>query len=157
MTRQSLGLTEFRVPVGVPLFMLRTKDYTREEIERHTRLVEDLTAYLSPSLDYAGYRERHLAYHLRMEERLSGAFEAGGNQSEVATGASGSRGSRRGGTSSCHQQARRRGTGRVTEIGHTFPKVSRVVSVVTREGIEGEIAIPSRSASITITLPEAEV
>ncbi|KAF7153360.1 hypothetical protein RHSIM_Rhsim01G0084500 [Rhododendron simsii] len=131
VTRQSLGLTEFRVPVGVPLFMLRTGDYTREEIKRHTRPVEDLIAYLSPLLDYAGYRERYLAYCLRMEERLSGAL--GGDESEAATGASGSRGSKRGGASS------RR----------------RVVSVVTREGIEGKIAIPSRSASIT--LPEAEV
>ncbi|KAF7143918.1 hypothetical protein RHSIM_Rhsim05G0118800 [Rhododendron simsii] len=64
-------------------------------------------------------------------ERLLGAL--GGNESEAAIGASGSRGSRRGGASS------RR----------------RVVSVVTQEGIEGEIAIPSRSVSIT--LPEAKV
>ncbi|KAG5544275.1 hypothetical protein RHGRI_016881 [Rhododendron griersonianum] len=78
-----------------------------------------------------------------------------GPLSEAATGAYGSRGSRRGGTSSRRQQARGQGTGRVTEIGHTFPEVSRVVSVVTREGIEGEITIPSRLASIT--LPEAEV
>ncbi|KAF7130486.1 hypothetical protein RHSIM_Rhsim10G0115000 [Rhododendron simsii] len=155
VTRQSLGLTEFRVPVGVPLLMLRTGDYTREEIERHTRPVEDLTAYLSPSMDYAGYRERYLAYRLRMVERLSGATEMGGNESEVATGASGSRGSRRGGTNSRRRSGRGRGTGRVAEVGHTFPEVSRVVSVVTREGIEGEITIPSRSASIT--LPEAEV
>ncbi|KAF7136629.1 hypothetical protein RHSIM_Rhsim08G0127600 [Rhododendron simsii] len=155
VTRQSLGLAEFRVPAGVPLFMLRTGDYTREEIERHTRPVEDLTAYLSPSLDYAGYRERYLAYRLRMVERLSGAMEVGGNESEAATGASGSRGSRRGGAGSRRRSSRGRGTGQVAEAGHTFPEVSRVVSVVTREGIEGEIAIPSRSASIT--LPEAEV
>ncbi|KAF7139963.1 hypothetical protein RHSIM_Rhsim06G0110900 [Rhododendron simsii] len=155
VTRQSLGLTEFRVPVGVPLFMLRMRDYTREEIERHTRPLEDLTAYLSPSLDYAGYRERYLAYRLQMAERLSGAIEVGGNKSEAATGASGSRGSRHGGASSRRRSVRGRGTGRVAEVGHTFPEVSRVVSVVTREGIEGEIAIPSRSASIT--LPEAEV
>ncbi|KAF7128851.1 hypothetical protein RHSIM_Rhsim10G0124500 [Rhododendron simsii] len=69
--------------------MLRTGDYTREEIERHTRPVEDMTAYLSPSLDYASYRERYLAYRLRMEEQLSGAFEPGGNESEAAIGASG--------------------------------------------------------------------
>ncbi|KAF7134587.1 hypothetical protein RHSIM_Rhsim08G0143300 [Rhododendron simsii] len=155
VTRQSLGLAEFRVPVGVPLLMLRTGDYTREEIERHTRPVEDLTAYLSPSLDYAGYRERYLAYRLRMVERLSGAMEVGGNESEAATGASGSRGSRRGGAGSRRRLGRGRGTGQVAEAGHTFPEVSRVVSVVTREGIEGEIAIPSRSASITLT--EAEV
>ncbi|KAF7138681.1 hypothetical protein RHSIM_Rhsim07G0165000 [Rhododendron simsii] len=79
----------------------------------------------------------------------------GGNESEAATGSSGSRGSRRGGASSLRRSVRGRGTRRVAEMGHTFPEVSKVVSVVTREGIEGEIAIPSRSASIT--LPEAEV
>ncbi|KAF7140321.1 hypothetical protein RHSIM_Rhsim06G0103700 [Rhododendron simsii] len=82
-------------------------------------------------------------------------YRGGGNESEAATGASGSRGSRQGGASSRHRSGRGRGTGRVAEVGRTFPELSRVVSVVTREGIEGEIAIPSRSASIT--LPEAEV
>ncbi|KAF7133116.1 hypothetical protein RHSIM_Rhsim09G0078100 [Rhododendron simsii] len=123
VTHQSLGLTEFRVPASVPLFMLRTRDYTREEIERHTSPVEDLTAYCSPSLDFAGYRERYLAYLLRMEERLLGALE--GNESEVATRASGSRRSRRGGASSRRRSVRGRGTGRVAEVGHTFPEVPR--------------------------------
>ncbi|KAF7116300.1 hypothetical protein RHSIM_RhsimUnG0031400 [Rhododendron simsii] len=90
-----------------------------------------------------------------MAEQLSRAIEVGGNESEAATGASGSRRSRQGGAGSRCRSGRGRGTGRVAEAGHTFPEVSRVVSVVTREGIEGEIAIPSRSASIT--LPEAEV
>ncbi|KAF7145272.1 hypothetical protein RHSIM_Rhsim04G0134800 [Rhododendron simsii] len=90
-----------------------------------------------------------------MVERLSGAMEVGGNESEAATGASGSRGSRRGGASSRRRSVKGRGTGRVAEAGHTFSEVSRVVSVVTREGIEGKIAIPSRFVSIT--LREAEV
>ncbi|KAI8563782.1 hypothetical protein RHMOL_Rhmol03G0135600 [Rhododendron molle] len=84
-----------------------------------------------------------------------GALEAGENESEAATGASGSGGSRRGGASSRRWSIRGRGTGRVVEARHTFPEVSRVVSVVTRGGIEGEIAIPSHSASIN--LPEAKL
>ncbi|KAF7112388.1 hypothetical protein RHSIM_RhsimUnG0233900 [Rhododendron simsii] len=125
----------FFVPFGVDAFMPRQS--LQEE-----QVLHDLGSHMGMS----GPLE---------DTSMACAMEVGGNESEAATGASGSRGSRRGGAGSRRRSGKRRGTGQVAEAGHTFPEVSRVVSVVTREGIEGEIAIPSRSVSIT--LPEAEV
>ncbi|KAF7145176.1 hypothetical protein RHSIM_Rhsim04G0043500 [Rhododendron simsii] len=128
-------------------FLVRSREVTRSRV-----LLESPFGWQW----YLGERVTRQSLGLAEFRVPAGAIEVGGNESEAAAiGASGSRGSRRGGASSRRRSARGRGTGRVAEAGHTFPEVSRVVSVVTREGIEGEIAIPSRSASIT--LPEAEV
>ncbi|KAF7116017.1 hypothetical protein RHSIM_RhsimUnG0042400 [Rhododendron simsii] len=144
----------FFVPFGVDAFVL-CQSLQEEQV------LHDLGSHMGMSGPlvlwnlWTGLQADFLVRSQEMVERLSGAMEVGGNESEAATGASGSRGSRRGGASSHRRSVRGRGTGRVAEAGHTFSEVSRVLSVVTREGIEGEIAIPSRFVSIT--LPEAEV
>ncbi|KAI8559158.1 hypothetical protein RHMOL_Rhmol04G0151700 [Rhododendron molle] len=116
VTWQSLDSPEFIVPGPLPPQVQRTETYTRAELEQFIVPDTDLERYLRRTLDYATYRDRHLATSLSVERELERRVaeaearrargEAGGEIGDEAGAETGGQG--RGGRSS---RGRGRGAG----------------------------------------------
>ncbi|KAI8571124.1 hypothetical protein RHMOL_Rhmol01G0093900 [Rhododendron molle] len=116
VTRQLLGSPEFIVSGPLLPREQRTETYTRAELEQFTVPDTDLERYLRRTLDYAAYRDRHLATSLGVEKELERRVaeaevrrargEAGGEIGDEARAETGGRG--RDGRSS---RGRERGAG----------------------------------------------
>ena len=151
VSRQSLGLSEFRVPGRLPSLVLRTEEYTREELERFTVPVTDLLQFLGSAEGYAEYRDTHLVHHLGVADFLraraevvAAAREGGGGAvcGRGGGGAGGAAGGRGGGGAGGAVGGERAGpTGRRGR-GRPLPEPRRVLAL----GADREIVVPAVTA-----------